>query len=62
MCDWHDAEFRNIYNEAIVYKKHNNKTQKKKKNLPMAQTMHLALFGPIFITHLPWAIKNMKCI
>jgi len=24
MCDWHDAKFRNIYNEAIIYEKRNN--------------------------------------
>ena len=24
MCDWHDAEFRNIYNDAIIYEKRNN--------------------------------------
>ena len=36
-----------------------NKTRKKKKNLPMAQMMHLVSFGPVFIAHLPWA---MKCI
>ena len=39
-----------------------NKTQRKKKNLPMAQAMPDVSFGPIFITHLPWAIKNRDCV
>ena len=40
-----------------------NKTQKKIiKNLLMAQMTLLALFGPIFVTHISWAIENKNSI
>ena len=35
---------------------------KKKILLIMAQTKPDASFGPIYITHLPWAIKNKNSI